>query len=100
MKLFYERSTGIPTKPKAEKIPTKPPLLAATQRLGEEGWGRPPGHGQAGSKRSNQTQVVDNNQSKQFLDQNRKGGNEGRSGERAAEFNLICGHPKCFVGLD
>lgn len=37
------------TKPKAEKVATKPPLLAAVLRPGEEGWGRPPGHARAGN---------------------------------------------------
>lgn len=44
-----KEALGTPTKSKAEKVPTKPPLLAAVQRLGEEGWGHPPGQAQAGN---------------------------------------------------
>ena len=89
MELFYERSTGIPTKAKADQVPTKLPLLAAMQRLGKEGWGHPPGHAQAGNNCRTRHRWLIIIRANNFL--TRIGKEEMKAGSRegAAEFNLI-----------
>lgn len=86
---FIKGAIGKPTKSKAEKVPTKPPLLAAAQRPGKEGWGHPSGHAQAGNNGQTRHRWLITIRANNFLTRIGKEEMKAESGEGVTEFNLI-----------